>query len=116
MVRDMGASIRLPDLATTTVGSFPRPGWLATREGSEVTFQLDGPWLREGQDDATVVILKQQELAGLDLLTDGEQRRVQFIHHFLNGLEEVDLENRSLKAIRRQEQARNMVPRVVDRV
>jgi 5-methyltetrahydropteroyltriglutamate--homocysteine methyltransferase len=108
--------MQLPPIATTTVGSFPRPGWLAERRGSEVTFLLEGERLREAQDDATIVALHLQEEVGLDLLTDGEQRRPQFIFHILASFEGFDLQQRRPKAIRRRAVARNEVPRVVGRV
>src|ERR671928_197598 len=88
----------LPPIATTTVGSFPRPSWLADVERSDAVFRLEGPALREAQDDATMVVLHEQEAVGLDLLTDGEQRRPNFINHFLAGLEGVDLANRAWSA------------------
>ena len=105
--------MNLPPIATTTVGSFPRPNWLSERERSEVTFRLEGELLREAQDDATIVILHEQERAGLDLLTDGEQRRPHFINHVLGTLEGIDLVNRRPKAIRRRTDVERLVPRVV---
>src|SRR4051812_25799073 len=104
----MEISMQLPPLATTTIGSFPRPGWLVNQNDTEVSFRWDGELLREAQDDATILALQTQEEAGLDLLTDGEQRRIQFIHHVLAGLEGFDLQERRLKAIRRQDVARSM--------
>jgi len=103
----------LPPIATTTVGSFPRPNWLSERERSEVTFRLVGELLREAQDDATIVTLHEQERAGLDLLTDGEQRRPHFINHVLGTLDGIDLVNRRPKAIRRRTDVERLVPRVV---
>ncbi|HTM07060.1 MAG TPA: hypothetical protein VL754_01595, partial [Verrucomicrobiae bacterium] len=103
----------LPPIATTTVGSFPRPNWLSERERSEVTFRLEGELLREAQDDATIVTLHEQERAGLDLLTDGEQRRPHFINHVLGTLDGIDLVNRRPKAIRRRTDVERLVPRVV---
>jgi 5-methyltetrahydropteroyltriglutamate--homocysteine methyltransferase len=105
--------MNLPPLATTTVGSFPRPNWLSERERSEVTFRLEGELLREAQDDATIVTLHEQERAGLDLLTDGEQRRPHFINHVLGTLDGIDLVNRHPKAIRRRTDVERMVPRVI---
>ena len=105
--------MNLPPIATTTVGSFPRPNWLADQERSEVTFHLEGELLREAQDDATIAILHEQERAGLDLLTDGEQRRPHFINHVLAAMEGFDLVNRHQKAIRRRTDVERPVPRVV---
>jgi len=107
----------LPPIATTTVGSFPRPSWLvAGRDRGAVTFQLEGQPLREAQDDATIVSLYEQDQVGLDLLTDGEQRRTSFIDHILASWSGIDLENRRLKSIRRGRGNPLLVPRVVDKV
>ncbi len=105
--------MQLPPIATTTVGSFPRPNWLADQERSEVTFRLEGELLREAQDDATIAILHEQERVGLDLLTDGEQRRPHFINHVLASMEGFDLVNRRPKAIRRRTDVERLVPRVI---
>ncbi len=106
--------MQLPPIATTTVGSFPRPSWLADVSRSDAVFRLEGEPLREAQDDATVVVLHEQEAAGLDLLTDGEQRRPNFINHFLAGLEGFDMAHRVPKVIRRRTDGDTRpVPRVV---
>jgi 5-methyltetrahydropteroyltriglutamate--homocysteine methyltransferase len=105
--------MNLPPIATTTVGSFPRPAWLSDRDRSEVTFRLEGELLREAQDDATIAILHEQERVGLDLSTDGEQRRPQFINHVLAAMDGFDLVNRRDKAIRRRTGVERPVPRVV---
>src|SRR5437588_11217693 len=109
-------SPQLPPVATTTVGSFPRPNWLATRERSDITFLLDGDLLLEAQDDATISIVHEQEHLGLDLLTDGEQRRPSFINHILGGMEGFDLEHRRTRTIRRKLDNDRLVPRVVGEV
>src|SRR5438874_11148713 len=98
-----GERMDLPPIATTTVGSFPRPSWLAEREGTSVHFRLDGRERQEAQDDATILVLRVQEDLGLDLLTDGEQRRPHFISHVLAGLEGVDVTKRRLKPIYRRQ-------------
>ena len=106
--------MQLPEIATTTVGSFPRPGWLVSeRERGEVTYQLEGDTLRQAQDDATIISMHEQEELGLDLLTDGEQRRSQFINHILAAWDGIDLQERRLKSIRRRADRQTMVPRVV---
>ena len=107
------SQIGLPPIASTTVGSFPRPAWLTTAQGTEVSFRLEGQALREAQDDATELVLVEQERLGVDLLTDGEQRRIQFIFHVLERLEGFDVNDRRLKAIRRRAVADRLVPRVV---
>lgn len=105
--------MNIPPIATTTVGSFPRPGWLAERDRSEVTFRLQGDDLREAQDDATRLVLHEQEKLGLDLVTDGEQRRAQFIFHVLEHMDGFDVTDRRSKAIRRRTTHERLVPRVV---
>ncbi|MEA2642840.1 MAG: 5-methyltetrahydropteroyltriglutamate--homocysteine methyltransferase, partial [Chloroflexota bacterium] len=105
--------MQLPPIATTTIGSFPRPGWLADPSRDQVTLLLAGEALGEAQDDATLLVLHEQELVGLDLLTDGEQRRTNFIHHALSGLDGVDVVNRRMKEIRRRAGNESLVPRIV---
>src|SRR5438445_3197071 len=107
---------QLPLVAATTVGSFPRPSWLGERERNDVVFRLQGEALREAQDDATALTLREQKAVGLDLVTDGEQRRTGFINHFLSGLDGVDMINRGSREIRRREGNFRFVPRIVDRV
>lgn len=106
----------LPPVAATTVGSFPRPGWLAQTRRTEVAFSSTGDALREAQDDATRLVIHQQEATGLDLLTDGEQRRVGFINHVLASFDGVDLENQQLKGIRGKEKPQRLVPTIVGKV
>lgn len=108
--------MQLPPVATTTVGSFPRPRWLADSERSEVKFHLEGERLREAQDDATLLILRQQEEIGLDLVTDGEQRRPHFINHVLAAWEGIDVARPALKDVYRRRAQKHLVPRVVGRV
>ncbi|MBX5490078.1 MAG: methionine synthase [Chloroflexi bacterium] len=79
-----------PLLPTTLVGSLPRPGWLATPESVRPDWRLEGALLAEGQDDAVLVALKLQEDLGLDIVTDGEQRRRHYIEGFTRGLEGFD--------------------------
>src|SRR5205823_5367303 len=108
--------MQLPPLAATTVGSFPRPAWLATNERMEVSFRLSDAELQEAQDDATLLAMYDQEHAGIDLVTDGEQRRLSFINHILAGLEGFDLEHRHTKNIRRRPGNERLVPTVVGKV
>ena len=104
--------MQLPPIAATTIGSFPRPRWLADAVRSQTTFNLEGERLREGLDDATSVAIRDQELAGLDLVTDGEQRRPHFIDHILNSLEGVDTVNRVPKGVYRRRDDVHQVPHV----
>ncbi|MGH7774058.1 MAG: 5-methyltetrahydropteroyltriglutamate--homocysteine methyltransferase [Candidatus Binatia bacterium] len=108
--------MQLPPIATTTVGSFPRPGWLAEVDRSQVKFRLEGPRLSEALDDATLLILREQELTGLDLLTDGEQRRPHFINHILAGFDGIDIAHPGTKGIYRARAQERSVPRIVGKV
>jgi 5-methyltetrahydropteroyltriglutamate--homocysteine methyltransferase len=87
---------------------------LADHNRSEVAFRFEGALLREAQDDATIAALHEQERLGLDLLTDGEQRRTNFIFYVLGKLEGFDLVQRKPKNIFRARVDYNrVVPRVV---
>ena len=108
--------MQLPPIAATTVGSFPRPAWLATNERMEVSFVLADDALHEAQDDATLLAMYDQERAGLDLITDGEQRRTSFINHLLAGLNGVDMEHRQAKNIRRRAGNERLVPTIVGKI
>jgi 5-methyltetrahydropteroyltriglutamate--homocysteine methyltransferase len=108
--------MQLPRIATTTIGSFPRPGWLATTERSRVIFRLEGAALNEAQDDATSLNMWTQERLGLDLLTDGEQRRTGFIDHILAAFDGIDLNEQAIKTIYRRREQERLVPRIVDKV
>ncbi len=105
-----------PPLATTSVGSFPRPTWLAGTKRNEVAFRLAGAALKEALDDATVVVLREQEELGLDILTDGELRRTHFIFHIAGNWDGVDTQNLATKAIYRNRTANRLVPRITGRI
>jgi 5-methyltetrahydropteroyltriglutamate--homocysteine methyltransferase len=108
--------MQLPPIAATTVGSFPRPSWLADRDRSQVTFRLPRTVLQEAQDDATRVVLHMQERIGLDLLTDGEQRRPHFINHILAAFNGIDLVKLGVKKVYRRREQDHLVPRIVGKV
>ena len=108
--------MQLPPIAATTIGSFPRPSWLAATERSRVNFRLEGDALKEAQDDATSLNMRTQEQIGLDLLTDGEQRRTGFINHILAAFDGVDLAHEAVKAIYRRRAQERPVPRVVGKI
>jgi len=103
-------------LAATSVGSFPRPAWLADSQRSEATFRMAGDALKEAQDDATIVVLREQEELGLDILTDGEMRRTHFIFHIAGQWDGIDTENLVNKTIYRNRTANRMVPRITGKI
>ena len=69
-------------LPTSLVGSYPQPEWL-----------IDDAHLEAAQDDATLLAIRDQERAGLDIVTDGEQRRESYSNRFATALDGVDLDN-----------------------
>jgi 5-methyltetrahydropteroyltriglutamate--homocysteine methyltransferase len=108
--------MNLPPIAATTIGSFPRPSWLARNERSRAVFRLEGAALTEAQDDATALSIHRQERIGLDLLSDGEQRRTGFINHILAAFEGIDLEHEAVKQIYRRREQPRPVPRVIGKI
>ena len=108
--------MQLGALTTTSIGSTPRPNWLAQTDRSRATFRLTGDALREAQDDATLVTLREQEEIGLDIVTDGEQRREGFIFHMTSTWDGVDLVNQVQKEIYRNRAAPRMVPRITGKI
>ena len=87
-------------LETTIAGSLPKPGWLARPRMLWAPWQLAGEGLVEAKRDATLLALKQQEDAGIDIVTDGEQSRQHFVHGFLEQIEGVDFGRRVAMGIR----------------
>ena len=77
-------------LQTMIVGSLPRPTWLVPPNAMYVSWKLQDDTLREGQDDAVLLALADQEAAGLNIMTDGEQRRRHYIWGFVEGLTGLD--------------------------
>ena len=65
---------------TTIAGSLPKPSWLAEPEKLWAPWRLEGEERKAGQRDATLIWLKEQEDEGLDIVTDGEQSRIHFVH------------------------------------
>jgi 5-methyltetrahydropteroyltriglutamate--homocysteine methyltransferase len=88
---------------TTLVGSYPQPDWLIDRDKLGKSFpprlrakelwRVPEPWLAQAQDDATLLAIRAQEEAGLDIITDGEIRRESYSNRFATALEGVDIEN-----------------------
>ncbi|APZ47385.1 5-methyltetrahydropteroyltriglutamate--homocysteine methyltransferase [Polaribacter reichenbachii] len=87
-------------LPTSTVGSLPKPAWLATPEKLWSPWKLKGDKLLEGKQDALRISLQEQQLAGLDIICDGEQTRQHFVTTFIESLSGVDFENRKVVKIR----------------
>jgi 5-methyltetrahydropteroyltriglutamate--homocysteine methyltransferase len=108
--------MKLGPLTTTSIGSFPRPTWLADTDRSRASFRLQGEMLHEAQDDATLVTLREQEDIGLDLLTDGEQRREGFIFHMARTWDGIDLVRQAQKEVYRRRNAPRIVPRIIGRL
>lgn len=77
-------------LQTMIVGSLPRPTWLTPPNQMYVVPKLEGDALWEGQDDAVLLAIADQQDAGLDIITDGEQRRRHYIWGFCEGLQGID--------------------------
>jgi 5-methyltetrahydropteroyltriglutamate--homocysteine methyltransferase len=97
---------------TTTAGSLPKPGWLAETNKLWPQWRATGAALREAQADATLLWIKAQEDAGLDIVTDGEQARQHFVHGFLEQVEGIDFAHKVEMGIR-DDRYKAMVPQVV---
>jgi 5-methyltetrahydropteroyltriglutamate--homocysteine methyltransferase len=87
-------------LETTIAGSLPKPAWLATPLMLWAPWQQTGQALADAKRDATLLALKEQEDAGIDIVSDGEQSRQHFVHGFLEQLEGVDFTKRVTMGIR----------------
>jgi 5-methyltetrahydropteroyltriglutamate--homocysteine methyltransferase len=87
-------------LLTTIAGSLPKPAWLAEPERLWAPWRLPRETLAEGQRDAVLAALKDQEAAGIDIVTDGEQSRQHFVHGFLGSLDGIDFGKRVTIGIR----------------
>ncbi len=87
-------------LLTTIAGSLPKPSWLATPNVLWAPWRLPREQLEEGKRDAVLIALKEQEAAGIDIVTDGEQSRQHFVHGFLEQIEGVDFAKRVTIGIR----------------
>jgi 5-methyltetrahydropteroyltriglutamate--homocysteine methyltransferase len=87
-------------LATTIAGSLPKPEWLAEPRKLWAPWRLDGDALAEGKRDAVRLVLADQERAGIDIVTDGEQTRRHFVTTFIEQLDGVDFAHRKTVRIR----------------
>ena len=109
---------------TTLVGSYPQPEWLIDRKKLAGRFpprvrarelwRIPEPLLEEAQNDATVLAIRAQEEAGLDIITDGETRRESYSNRFATALEGVDIDNPGTALDRSGHP--NPVPRIVGKV
>jgi 5-methyltetrahydropteroyltriglutamate--homocysteine methyltransferase len=109
---------------TTLVGSYPQPDWLIDRAKLAGRFpprvrarelwRIPQPFLAEAQDDATILAIRAQEEAGLDIVTDGEIRRESYSNRFATALEGVDIDNPGTALDRSGHP--NPVPRIVGKV
>ena len=90
-------------LPTSLVGSYPQPDWLVDRDNLRGRFpprvrakelwRVDPRFLEEAQDDATLIAIRDQERAGIDIITDGEMRRESYSNRFATALEGIDIDN-----------------------
>jgi 5-methyltetrahydropteroyltriglutamate--homocysteine methyltransferase len=111
-------------LPTTLVGSYPQPEWLIDRKNLAGRFpprirvrdlwRVPPEWLEAAQDDATLLAIRDQERAGLDIITDGEMRRESYSNRFATALEGVDLDNPGTALDRSGHP--NPVPRVAGKI
>jgi 5-methyltetrahydropteroyltriglutamate--homocysteine methyltransferase len=88
-------------LRTTIAGSLPKPGWLAETEKLWPAWRLEGKALEEAKRDAILAALKMQEMAGIDIVTDGEMPRQHFVHGFLEKVSGIDFQKRQTIGIRK---------------
>jgi len=98
-------------LQTTIAGSLPKPAWLAEPDALWAPWRLEGDALAQGKRDAVRLALFDQEHAGIDIVTDGEQTRRHFVTTFIEGLDGVDWEHKKTVRIRNRYDA--AVPVVV---
>src|SRR3954465_14647569 len=109
---------------TTLVGSYPQPEWLIDRQKlagrfpprvrAKELWRVPEQYLAEAQDDATLLAIRAQERAGLDIVTDGETRRESYSNRFATALEGIDIDNPGTALDRSGHP--NPVPRIVGKI
>src|SRR5512140_3998835 len=115
---------RTPLLPTSLVGSYAQPDWLIDRAKlagrfpprvrAKELWRVDPAYLQQAQDDATLLAIRAQEEAGLDIITDGEMRRESYSNHFATALEGIDIDNPGVALDRSGHP--NPVPRIVGKI
>ncbi len=100
---------------TTIAGSLPKPEWLAETHKLWPAWRWSGESLERAKRDATLLALKEQEDAGVDIVTDGEMSRQHFVHGFLEAVEGIDFEHKVRMGIRNNRYDA-MVPQVTGRI
>jgi 5-methyltetrahydropteroyltriglutamate--homocysteine methyltransferase len=111
-------------LPTSLVGSYAQPDWLIDRKKLASRFpprvrakelwRVAPEYLQEAQNDATLLAIREQERAGLDIITDGEQRRESYSNRFATALEGVDIDNPGTALDRSGHP--NPVPRIIGNI
>ncbi len=111
-------------LPTSLVGSYPQPDWLVDRDNLRGRFpprvrakelwRVDPKFIEEAQDDATLLAIRDQERAGIDIVTDGEMRRESYSNRFATALEGIDIDKPGT-ALDRSGHA-NPVPRIAGKI
>lgn len=104
----------MPMFETAIAGSLPKPAWLAETHKLWPKWKADGAELQQAKLDATLLWIKAQEDAGLDVIGDGEQSRQHFVHGFLERVSGIDFEHKVEMGIR-NDRYKAMVPQVVGR-
>ena len=97
---------------TTVAGSLPKPEWLAEPNKLWAPWKLEGDELLNAKRDATLLAVKMQEDAGIDIVTEGEQARQHFVHGFLERIEGIDFAHKVEIGIRK-DRYKAFVPQVV---
>ncbi len=112
----MNSNIASDSLFPTTIaGSLPKPVWLAEPNRLWAPWRLQGEELATAKDDATLIAIKLQEDAGIDIVCDGEQARQHFVHGFLRTVDGIDFDKQVEMGIR-NDRYKAMCPTVVGKV
>jgi 5-methyltetrahydropteroyltriglutamate--homocysteine methyltransferase len=101
----------MPMFPTTIAGSLPKPAWLAEPNRLWAPWRLSGTELDDAKRDATLLAVKLQEDAGIDVVTEGEQSRQHFVHGFLEFVDGIDFARKVEIGIR-ADRYKAMVPTV----